>query len=73
MHSKQLWSLPLSDKTVFRILVFVVLILSITTGLYAEKLRQQQKLYDRVEDMFVRVRGELGREETQRLIDQSYE
>lgn len=69
----KLWSLSLSDKSLFRILITLVIVLSISTGMYAEKLRQQQLLYDRVEDMFVRVRSELGRNETQRLIDQSYE
>lgn len=63
----------ISDKTLFRILIALVIVLSLTTGLYAEELRQQKQLYGRVEDMFVRVRSELGRNETQRLIDQSYD
>lgn len=69
----KLWSFSLSEKTISRILIALVIVLSITTGLYAEKLRQLQQQYDKVEDMFVRVRSELGRYETQRLIDQSYE
>ncbi|NCS98012.1 MAG: hypothetical protein GW762_05465 [Candidatus Pacebacteria bacterium] len=66
-------SLEISDKSIIRILIILVIVLSISSGMLAEELRQQQKLYDKVEDMFVRVRTQLGRDQTQRLIDQSYE
>ncbi|MCA9369186.1 MAG: hypothetical protein H6773_01490 [Pseudomonadales bacterium] len=66
-------SLEISDKTIIRILLALVITLAILSGLLAEELRQQKQLYSKVEDMFVRVRAELGRNETQRLIDQSYE
>lgn len=66
-------SLEISDKTIIRLLIILVIVLSISSGMLAEELRQQQKLYDKVEDMFVRVRTQLGRDQTQRLIDQSYE
>lgn len=63
----------ISDTWLFRILLLLVIVLALVAGLYAEELRQQKQLYGKVEDMFVRVRGELGRYETQRLIDQSYD
>lgn len=40
-------------------------------GYYHAILKQEQKKYARIEDFYVRVRSQLGREETQRLIDLS--
>ena len=63
----------LSHKTTTRLLAVVVVILAFSAGLLAAELQEQQRLYNKVEDMFVRVRTQLGRPETQRLIDESYE
>ena len=63
----------LSDTAIFRFLLVLVIVLALASGLFAEELRQEQKLYDRIEDKYVRVRDQLGRPETQRLIDESYQ
>ncbi len=62
----------LSDKNLIRILVLITIILSFATGYFQIKYEAEQLKYLRLEDKFVRVRGQLGREETQRLIDDSY-
>ena len=69
MHYK---NLELSYKTLFRILMGCIIGLALASGLFAEELRQERKRYDRIEDKYVRVRDQLGRPETQRLLDQSY-
>lgn len=66
-------SKPFSDKNVIRFLLVVILILAITAGYFQSAYELEQKKYARLEDMFVRVRKMLGREETQRLIDLSRE
>ncbi|NCO12143.1 MAG: hypothetical protein COZ34_05350 [Candidatus Pacebacteria bacterium CG_4_10_14_3_um_filter_34_15] len=62
---------PFSYKTLTRILVILILILSIATGYFQASLIAEQKKYLRLEDRYVRVRSGLGTEETQRLIDES--
>ena len=64
---------PFSSAFVTRFLVTLAVALSLMAGFYHTALTLEQRKYLRLEDMYVRVRGELGREETQRLIDQSYE
>lgn len=74
-----MWSLfekhkkPLDDRWIIRSLLIVVIILSLMAGYYHAVLVSEQKKYLRLEDLYVRVRDELGREETQRLIDLSRE
>lgn len=63
---------PFSDKVVIAILLCLIIGLSFAAGWYHLQFTQERKKYLRLEDMFVRVRGELGREQTQQLIDQSY-
>jgi ABC-type cobalamin transport system ATPase subunit len=63
----------LSEKNVIRILLFCVVILSLVAGYYEVKYDLEHKKYLRLEDKYVRVREQLGRGETQRLIDLSYE
>lgn len=62
----------LSDKNLIRLLLTLVVILAIVAGYFQVKYEGEQLKYLRLEDKFVRVRGQLGREETQRLIDDSY-
>lgn len=64
---------PVSTKLVTRILVIMVVILSLIAGFYHSSYESEKKKYLRLEDKYVRVRSELGREETQKLIDQSYD
>ena len=54
-----------------RILIILIILLSLLTGYYQTALDLERKKYARLEDWYVRVRSELGREETQRLIDLS--
>lgn len=62
----------LSQKNLTRILWILVVILALTAGYFQVKYEAEKLKYLRLEDKFVRVRGQLGREETQRLIDDSY-
>lgn len=64
---------PIDDKWIIRFLLFSMIILSLMAGYYHAVLVSEQKKYLRLEDLYVRVRDELGREETQRLIDFSRE
>lgn len=64
---------PISDIWVIRMLLLLVTILAIAAGYYQSALVAEQKKYLKLEDMYVRVRTELGRDATQNLIDQSRE
>lgn len=64
---------PISNKNVIRVLLALVFVLSLLAGYYQAALSIERKKYSRLEDAYVRVRSELGREETQRLIDLSRE
>ena len=67
----KLLNLPTS-KSIAQILLILTIVLALIAGLYQELYRLENKKYDKLEDMYVRVRDQLGRVETQRLIDQSY-
>lgn len=60
---------PIEDKWIIRALLLIIVILAIATGYYHSALASEQKKYLKLEDMYVRVRSELGREATQNLID----
>lgn len=64
---------PFSCKNLTRILLILLFITSILAGYYHAVLVAERKKYLRLEDRYVRVRGELGIDETQRLIDLSRE
>lgn len=64
-------TMKLDQKNLTRLLVFLSVALALMAGYYHASLESQVKKYQRLEDMYVRVRGQLGREETQRLIDLS--
>lgn len=64
---------PLSKKNIIRFLVILIIILSLAAGYFHSLNKTWEKKYNRLENNYVRVRDELGREETQRLIDLSYE
>lgn len=63
----------LSEKSLIRILVFLVVILALLVGFYQAKYDAENKKYLRLEDKYVRVRQQLGVDQTQYLIDLSYE
>jgi hypothetical protein len=64
---------PIADKWIIRFILFLVIILSLSSGYFNVLLKAESKKYLKLEDLYVRVRSELGREETQRLIDLSRE
>lgn len=64
---------PFNDKTLIRILLIILIVISLLAGYYKTVLDIERKKYNRLEDWYVRVRNMLGREETQRLIDLSRE
>lgn len=64
---------PISTTWVIRILLTIVIVLSLAAGFYQLKFSQERKRYLYLEDRYVRVREEVGVEEMQRLIDQSYQ
>lgn len=61
------------QKNLTRILVVVIIVLGFMAGYYHSALKIERLRFERYEDMFVRVRSQLGRDEMQRLIDQSYQ
>ncbi len=63
---------PLTSQNIIRALVVLVVILSLAAGYYHSSYLAEIKKYNRLEDMYVRVRGVLGRNKTQQLIDFSY-
>jgi hypothetical protein len=64
---------PIETRTLIRVLVVVIIVLSFLTGYYHSLYTLEQKKYNRLEDMYVRVRMMIGREAMQQLIDESYE
>lgn len=63
----------ISQKNLIRILWLTIICLTLTAGYYQSSLSIEQKKYKKLEDMYVRVRAMIGREEMQRLIDLSKE
>jgi len=61
------------QKFFFRLAWVLVIILAITAGYLSEQLKNQTKVYLKLEDRYVRVREQLGSEELERLIDLSYQ
>ncbi len=64
---------PIADKWIIRFLLVVTIVLAIAAGYYHAALQAEQKKYLKLEDLYVRVRTELGRDATQNLIDVSRE
>jgi len=63
----------LSEKNLTRGLVLIIVALALAAGYYQAKYLAENKKYLRLEDKYVRVRQQLGVDETQRLIDLSYD
>ncbi len=64
---------PLASKQILRVAVVLVVVLALVAGYYQTTLGSERKKYLRLEDKYVRVRDQLGVEETQRLIDESHQ
>lgn len=65
--------LPVKTKTLIRVLVLLIIIATYFAGYYHSLFTLERRKYNRLEDMYVRVRMMIGREEMQRLIDESYD
>lgn len=63
---------PISQQNLARIMIVLVVILALTAGLFENAYSAEKKKYQSLEDKYVRVRSQLGRDEMQKLIDQSY-
>lgn len=63
----------ISDINFHRLLIAIIIVLALMAGFYQSSLVGERKKYAKLEDLYVRVRQQLGREETQRLIERSYE
>lgn len=64
---------PISQKNLIRILTLLVIVLSFTAGYFHSLYQLEIKRYLRLENLYVRLRDSLGREEAQRRIDLSYD
>lgn len=73
MHMAHSRMQPASAQAITRLLTALLLALALAAGYYYTAYDNQLKKYAKLEDKYVRVRSVLGREETQRLIDRSYE
>ena len=62
---------PFSQKMLIRLLLMIIAALAITAGVFQELYRAEQKKYARLEDRYVRVRDQLGRDVVQEIIDRS--
>ncbi len=61
-----------THKNLVRLLLTLVVVLALLAGYFRTQLQAEERKYLQLEDKYVRVRSQLGREETQRLIDESY-
>ncbi len=64
---------PIKTKNLIRLLVAIIIIATFIAGYYHSLYTLEQKKYNNLEDKYVRVRMMIGREQMQRLIDESYE
>lgn len=71
-QSKILSSHPIPAQLILRLVVLLCVLFALIAGLYYELYTYEKKRYTLIEDRYVRVREQLGRQEMQRLIDQSY-
>ncbi len=55
------------------ILLLSVVVLAIAAGYYQQLYLLENKRYKKIEDQFVRIRSQLGREKTNQLIESSYQ
>ena len=54
-------------------LLTAVVILAITAGYFHQLYLLENKRYKKIEDQFVRVRSQLGKDKTNQLIEESYQ
>lgn len=66
-------SKPFETEVLLKISVCLIIVLSLLAGYYHAVFWAERKKYLRLEDMYVRVRSQIGRDAMQDLIDASYE
>ena len=64
---------PFQSKFVLQVAVAIIIFLSLLAGYYHALYKSENIKYRRLEDKYVRVRGELGIDKTQELIEASYD
>jgi hypothetical protein len=64
---------PITQVWLNRALISLIVVLTILAGFLSDLLNQQTKLYNNLEDRYIRIQHQLGKKEVQRLIEQSYE
>ena len=62
-----------TQKNLTRFLVLSIIILSLASGYFHARWQGERIKYLKLEDKYVRVRDQLGWDETQRLIERSHE
>jgi|GEM_PF-2031480 len=73
IDTQRLTTLILTQKNLTRLLVGIIIILSLAAGYFHAAVASERNKYLKLEDKYVRVRDQLGWDETQRLIDRSHE
>ena len=64
---------PYPTSLFLTIALCIIVVLALAAGYYQALYIAENRKYLRLEDMFVRARGQIGREAMQDLIDASYE
>lgn len=62
---------PLSTKFMIVALLLALIVVSFLAGFYQVSWQASEKRYKRIENLYVRLRNELGVDEVKRLIEQS--
>lgn len=65
-------NIPIKTKNIIRILLVALIVTAFVAGYYHSLFTLERKKYNKIEDSYVRVRMMIGREEMQKLIDDSY-
>jgi hypothetical protein len=64
---------PFATSFFLKTAICIIVVLSLLAGYYHAVFLAEKRKYLRLEDMYVRVRSQIGREAMQDLIDASYE
>lgn len=66
-------SQPWPSTHIIRALIGLLIAISLVAGYYHASLAAERKKYAKLEDNYVRIRDQIGRDEAQRLIDLSHQ
>ena len=71
-NSRNIKNRPIPARVVLQIAIGIIFFLALLAGYFHAQYQAENRKYRRLEDMYVRVRSQLGREVMQDLIDASY-